>query len=215
MTKEELTTWMKHPETLREKQVAELREMCDVYPYFSITRMLWLKSLQNTHDVRFERETRRTATYCTDRRKLYYLLFPEKKIIQTEHQQSPQPPLYNAFGSDYFTLQSLDTSNHPEESLKSLAQKLRETRQKAKSSIIQQDEIGSNSSSPEKANPMTQTIETTLYTEETAITFIKQKRYEEALKILHSIRLNIPEKSVYFADQIRFLEKIIAIIHKS
>jgi hypothetical protein len=214
MTKEELTTWMQHPETLGEKQGSELREMCDVYPYFSITRMLWLKSLQNTHDVRFERETRRTATYCVDRRKLYYLLFPEKKIIQTEYLQTHQPPLYNAFGGDYFTLQSYDSSNHPEESLKSLALKLRETRQKAKASI-KQDEIVSNSSSPETSNLMTHTNETTIYSEEMAIALIKQKHYEEALKILHAIRLNIPEKSVYFADQIRFLEKIIATIHKS
>lgn len=214
MTKEELITWMNHPETLREKQVTELREMCDVYPYFSITRMLWLKSLQNTHDVRFERETRRTATYCVDRRKLYYLLFPEKKIIQTKYQQAPQPPLYNAFGNDYFTLQSIDSENHPEESLKSLAQKLREARQQAKVNTMQ-NEIVSNSGSNETANLTTHTTETILYTEEMAIALIKQKHYDEALKILHAIRLNIPEKSVYFADQIRFLEKIIAIIHKS
>jgi hypothetical protein len=208
MTKEELTTWMKHPETLQEKQVTELREMCEVYPYFSITRMLWLKSLQNTHDVRFERETHRTATYCFDRRKLYYLLFPEKRIIQPEN-QSPKPPLYNAFTSDYFTLQSIDS----EESLKSLAQKLRKTRQQAKENTVQ-DEAISQLGTSEAQRPI-QTIDTNLYTEEMAIMLIKQKRYEEALKILHVIRLNIPEKSVYFADQIRFLEKIIAIIHKS
>jgi hypothetical protein len=193
MTKEELTTWMKHPETLQEKQVTELREMCEVYPYFSITRMLWLKSLQNTHDVRFERETHRTATYCFDRRKLYY----------------PKPPLYNAFTSDYFTLQSIDS----EESLKSLAQKLRKTRQQAKENTVQ-DEAISQLGTSEAQRPI-QTIDTNLYTEEMAIMLIKQKRYEEALKILHVIRLNIPEKSGYFADQIRFLEKIIAIIHKS
>ncbi len=214
MTKEELITWMNHPETLREKQVAELREMCDVYPYFSITRILWLKSLQNTHDVRFERETRRTATYCVDRRKLYYLLFPEEKIIQAKYQQAPQPALYNAFGNDYLTLQSIDSDNHPEESLKSLAQKLREARQQAKENTMQH-EIVSNSDSTEIPNLTVQTNETTLYTEEMAIALIKQKHYAEALKILHAIRLNIPEKSVYFADQIRFLEKIIAIIHKS
>jgi hypothetical protein len=212
MTKEELTTWMKHPETLQEKQVTELREMCDVYPYFSITRMLWLKSLQNTHDVRFERETRRTATYCFDRRKLYYLLFPEKRIIQSEL-QSPQQPLYNAFTNDYFTLQSIDSTNHPEASLKSLAQKLRETRQQAKG-ITAHDESTSHPDTSKEGIPI-QTINTNLYTEEMAIMLIKQKRYEEALKILHAIRLNIPEKSVYFADQIRFLEKIIAITHKS
>jgi hypothetical protein len=97
--------------------------------------------------------------------------------------------------------------------LKSLAQKLRKTRQQAKENTVQ-DEAISQLGTSEAQRPI-QTIDTNLYTEEMAIMLIKQKRYEEALKILHVIRLNIPEKSGYFADQIRFLEKIIAIIHKS
>lgn len=214
MTKEELITWMKHPETLHEKQITELREICDVYPYFSITRMLWLKSLQNNHDVRFEREMRRTATYCTDRSKLYYFLFPEKKLTQPSPQTTSQPPLYNSFAGDYFALQTLDSDNYPEDSLKSLAQKLRETRQHAKTATMQGN-ITMHADSPDTNSYAAYTNTTNPYTEEMAIVLIKQKQYEAALKILHSIRLNIPEKSVYFADQIRFLEKIIATIHKS
>ena len=38
---------------------------------------------------------------------------------------------------------------------------------------------------------------------------IKHRRYEEALEIITSLNLNNPEKSIYFADQIRFLRKLI------
>jgi len=53
------------------------------------------------------------------------------------------------------------------------------------------------------------------YTEEQAISLIKAKKYEEALEILRVLHFKIPEKSVYFADQIRYLEKIIATINQS
>ncbi|MBP1664023.1 MAG: hypothetical protein H6Q19_1163, partial [Bacteroidetes bacterium] len=38
---------------------------------------------------------------------------------------------------------------------------------------------------------------------------IKEKKYKEALEILKELNFNNPKKSIYFADQIRFLEKII------
>lgn len=39
--------------------------------------------------------------------------------------------------------------------------------------------------------------------------YIKQQRYEKALEIIRKVNLNNPKKSSYFADQIRFLEKLI------
>lgn len=39
--------------------------------------------------------------------------------------------------------------------------------------------------------------------------YIRQGKYEQAYEILSRLNLNIPEKSVYFADQMRFLQKLI------
>ncbi len=41
--------------------------------------------------------------------------------------------------------------------------------------------------------------------------YIKQGRYERAFEIISDLNLNYPEKSVYFADQLRFLQKLIAL----
>lgn len=40
--------------------------------------------------------------------------------------------------------------------------------------------------------------------------YIKQQRYEKALEIIRKVNLNNPKKNSYFADQIRFLQKLIA-----
>ena len=47
------------------------------------------------------------------------------------------------------------------------------------------------------------------FTETLARIYIKQKKYDRALEIIRSLYLNFPEKNIYFADQIRFLEKLV------
>lgn len=41
--------------------------------------------------------------------------------------------------------------------------------------------------------------------------FIKRHRYDKAYEIIHQLSLEFPEKSIYFADQLRFLRKLIYI----
>ncbi len=47
------------------------------------------------------------------------------------------------------------------------------------------------------------------FTETLAKIYIKQGRYNKALEIIQRLNLNYPKKNAYFADQIRFLEKLI------
>jgi tetratricopeptide (TPR) repeat protein len=51
--------------------------------------------------------------------------------------------------------------------------------------------------------------EESYFTETLAKIYIKQRRYEKALEIIKKLSLKYPKKNSYFADQIRFLEKLI------
>lgn len=48
-----------------------------------------------------------------------------------------------------------------------------------------------------------------LLSESLAKIYIKQRRYSKAYEIISNLSLNYPEKSIYFADQLRFLRKLI------
>jgi hypothetical protein len=51
--------------------------------------------------------------------------------------------------------------------------------------------------------------EESYFTETLAKIYVKQQRYSKALEIITRLNLKYPEKNAYFADQIRFLEKLI------
>ncbi len=55
-------------------------------------------------------------------------------------------------------------------------------------------------SKPDPESPLSESL---------AKIFIKRGRYDKAYEIISQLSLNFPEKSIYFADQLRFLRKLI------
>ena len=53
------------------------------------------------------------------------------------------------------------------------------------------------------------------FSETLAKIYLRQKKYTKALEIIRKLHLLYPEKNIYFADQIRFLEKLIINIKKT
>ncbi|MDE5986363.1 MAG: tetratricopeptide repeat protein [Prevotella sp.] len=67
------------------------------------------------------------------------------------------------------------------------------------------EQQGRNAAGQENTVP-----QVTIYTETMAQIYVHQRRYSQALEIIKRLNLENPKKNAYFADQIRFLEKLIA-----
>lgn len=52
-------------------------------------------------------------------------------------------------------------------------------------------------------------IDDSMLQESLAKSYIAKRKYAQALEIIENINLRFPEKSIYFADQIRFLRKLV------
>ena len=70
---------------------------------------------------------------------------------------------------------------------------------------------GSSPSTEPHARPSLEAeLEESLLSETLSKIYIQQQHYDKALRIIRALSLNYPEKNRFFADQIRFLERLIA-----
>ena len=66
-----------------------------------------------------------------------------------------------------------------------------------------------SSVSQEEPEKVDDDLDESYFTETLAKIYVKQQRYDKALEIIKKLNLKYPKKNTYFADQIRFLEKLI------
>jgi hypothetical protein len=239
---------MENPALLSEKTLPALKQLTEDFPYFSAARMLYLKNLSLTEDLRLQTDLKKMAIYVPDRLKLFLLLegdryrppgTPKSKtkakngrfeLIEkflaengpVEDGVSGAPVFAPASTIDYtyWLLTETPQTNRPDAKLH---------RQELIDSFLENERIrpvrhpatepaetaGDAEKEPDVTAPETPenaSLKTSYFTETLAHIYIRQKRYEKALEIIRSLSLKYPEKNAYFADQIRFLEKLIIYI---
>lgn len=204
MTHQEFTALLKNPQSITTDKVLHLKELLDLYPYFVPARMLYLRALRQSENILFDDALNQAALYAHNRAWLYYFVYPEKKANKQKYIRSEKN------SGDYFgMLEAVEQDGKDvNQSLKILAERLKQARLDVLSGLEAKQEEKIETKIPQ---PISLTSEDC---EEKAKLLIREKKYVEALAILKGLNLNNPKKSVYFADQIRFLEKIIDNIKK-
>lgn len=204
MTKEEFYYLIQHPDTVSTNHIADLKEMMDTYPYFCIPKLLLSKVYLKENNVNLQDTVHKTSLFVPDRRAFYFFLYPEK----AEDAPTRKITRENKTSGSYFdmlaTIESEGGSNN-KQSLTQLAEKLKEARSKTTPPL------------PDKKMVETKTVKAVEHkeiTEEYAHKLIKDKKYNEAILILNELYFKNPKKSIYFADQIRFLEKALENLKK-
>lgn len=230
MTQEDLRKILERPDRLSSEQLPDLMALSRQYPYSAPLHILILLCLHKIGDLRFSSELQQRVLYVPDLAHLFLLLdskgragvIERKKTIEEWDEADPQ---------DGFELINNFLEDHPDDTgeidyILSLGTPENKKDQGPQESTIEYDSddlienflkrgteaeiITLEETSVEEAATEAQEVsENELLTETLAKIYIRQGKYERALRILKQINLEYPKKSGYFAQQINFLEKLI------
>ncbi len=76
--------YIEHPELLNASTVAELQEVLEVYPYFQTAHVLYLKSLYNQNNFKFNEQLKFSSVHINNRKKLLFYLKEKTKVVENE-----------------------------------------------------------------------------------------------------------------------------------
>ncbi|PIF02700.1 MAG: hypothetical protein CR965_00240 [Paludibacter sp.] len=214
MTYEKFIKHINSPSTpFNKESEKELKELIQKYPYFHIANWTYLKLLKQSNSTYYEKQLSKTILHTSDRHKLYFYVHPEELIIEVRER------LGNSNGS-YFDMiekieQNGDKTETKENSLKNLALRLKAAREKTIMESKKKEKVKKithiyKEKEKKQETPKIELIEKGKSDEQLVNIYIQQQRYSEAIQLLEKLKnLNNSKKSVYFADQISFLKKII------
>ncbi|MFZ4723865.1 MAG: hypothetical protein ACOYMD_00315 [Paludibacter sp.] len=222
MTQNEFIDLVKKPENVNANHVADLKWIVEQYPYFSASQILYSKSLQMADSIHFESHLKKMSIYNQNRRWFYYYIHPEKKLSNEPYRRIKN----EKSAGDYFDMMQIVESSggDSKQSLKNLAEKLKSAREMVVNlpgkPIKRQIQNTENPDIPiltTDLKPVSDDYFSMIdndISEDNAKKLIAEKKYADAIVILRQLNFSNPKKSVYFADQIRFLEKVIEISKK-
>jgi hypothetical protein len=182
----------------------ELRTMVARYPAFQSLRLLYLKNLYLLHDENFGHELRKSVLYVPDRRVLFYFIEGEISLMKPARDAKPVVELTKEEPSVDRTLTLINSflmerpDDQPLESEQALGSN-------NSVYVLTEDNINDDVEDENESEE----LDDGYFTETLAKIYLKQHRYSKALEIIRKLYLKYPKKNIYFADQIRFLEKIV------
>ena len=78
MKSKKIISLIKNSQTITTTDVKVLDDLLLQYPYFQNGHLLLTKGLLNSDSVRYNKELKKTAAYCLDRKKLFNLITKNK-----------------------------------------------------------------------------------------------------------------------------------------
>jgi len=227
----DFTSLLQLSQEINSQQTTQLKEVVNEFPYFQSARALYLKGLKNQDSFKYNNELKITAAYTTDRTILFNFITSD--AFTTTKSREKQPEKVTEIAKTSKVSQKISAELELGKPLSFNTNETHSFNQWLQLSVkkpISRDPI-----TPQKTSVKTKTIidrfiannpkiskidKTTsvqvnvaeneqhsqLMTETLAKVYLEQKKYENAIQAYRILSLKYPEKSGFFADQIKRIQ---------
>ena len=208
MVKEnKISSMIQNPYIIDKDESIYISNILENFPYFQTAHILYSKALQNTKSIRFKSQLKKAAIYSGDRNLLFDIISQQEdlnfskatikyKLIKEEKKaelhsfldwisivQTKKIVRSKKQNSD----EIINIFLEKKPKIKNNKQRFFNASENAKKSIVENNDI---------------------ITETLAKVYAKQEHFEKAILAYQKLSLKYPQKSSYFADQIKVIKKI-------
>jgi tetratricopeptide (TPR) repeat protein len=220
MIAKQIIEFIKKPQTISSANISSIESVLFKHPYCQSGQLLLTKGLLNTNSIRYNKQLKKAAAHCLDRKKLFKLI-TFKKISKTEdekfntkEQKSAEKELnlgrplefdtteHHSF-SEWLTVLNVKKIERKGEKkgaslIDEFLEKEIKIRQPKKETFFKAIDI-SKGSVMENDELVTPTL---------AKVYLEQEHYKKAIEAYKKLILRNPKKSSFFADQIKLINKL-------
>jgi hypothetical protein len=211
MNKKNFIKILQQPKNLSENELSFLKEINSEFPYFQTSKAIYLKSLAENEDIKFNKFLSLTAAYTRDRKilfdfiknsqnqndKVYFNKNEIKSILVDNKSNEKLIKGENSF-VDWLMISNLKPIDRTIEN--DTIDKFISKKPKIRVEANQKELIDDRSDEIiNQDGYMTETL---------AKLYLNQKNYEKAIQSYKILILKFPEKNSYFADQIKKIKKL-------
>ena len=198
---------IQNPYIINKDESIYISNILKSFPYFQTAHILYSKALQNTKSIRFKSQLKKAAIYSGDRNLLFDIISQQKDLniskatIKQKLKKEEKKAELHSF-LDWISIvqtkkivrskkqnsdEIINIFLEKKPKIKNNKQRFFNASENAKKSIVENNDI---------------------ITETLAKVYTKQEHFEKAILAYQKLSLKYPQKSSYFADQIKVIKKI-------
>ena len=203
-----ISSMIENPYIMHKDESIYISNILEKFPYFQTAHILYSKALQNTKSIRFKSQLKKAAIYSGDRNLLFDVISQQEDSniskntdIRNLKKEDKKAELHSFL--DWISIVQTkkivrSKKQNPDEIINLFLENKPKIKNNTKQRFFNASE-NARKSIKENNDIITETL---------AKVYAKQEHFEKAILAYQKLSLKYPQKSSYFADQIKVIKKL-------